>query len=157
MQTFGCCASKQNSLCRSNVWIGMKVLWPNSIIRHSCLFMDPLVHQRTWSLGSIKRHELFGFIIIHEVLRRGKGKIVGPRKDMSFLGPSRFQEGKGPSKNMTFLGGMGNTNMGSLKHLRWWKICKIWSGPSKDMSTRKLWQMFPIKQKFDTTAAFFDC
>ena len=43
----------------------------------------------------------------HEILK-GENLDLGPSKDMRFLGPSKV--------------------------MRWWKMGKIWSGPSKDMS-----------------------
>ena len=50
-----------------------------------------------------------GSIKRHEILK-GENLDSGPSNDMSFLDPS--------------------------KNMRWWKMDKIWLGPSKDMSAR---------------------
>jgi hypothetical protein len=89
------------------------------------------VHQKTWGFGRVvgpskdmrfwegKSLKIYinlmsfdgpnGSIKRHEILK-GENLDLGPSKDMRFLGPS--------------------------KDMRWWKIGKIWSGPSKDMSAK---------------------
>ena len=82
----------------------------------SCV-VGPSKHIRFWegkNLKSLVRvHQItwgFGSIKAHEVLT-GEKIDFGPSNHMRFLGPPN--------------------------QMRWWKMGKIWSGPTKDMSAQK--------------------